>query len=108
HRSGRDGDGAAHRRATRGAGGPVLLAHHPVPAPVPHHAAAGGGKRSRLALPRVDSDRRRPPRELVHLVASDARADRRRAGRVPPPGLDPASYRVRPASVLLPKEAPWV
>jgi len=31
-----------------------------------------------------------------------------RTRRVPPPGLDPASYRVRPASVLLPKEAPWV
>jgi phenylpropionate dioxygenase-like ring-hydroxylating dioxygenase large terminal subunit len=26
----------------------------------------------------------------------------------PPPGLDPVSQRVRPASVLLPKEAPWV
>jgi hypothetical protein len=30
-----------------------------------------------------------------------------RAGRTPP-GLDPASCRVRPASVLLPKDAPWV
>ena len=26
---------------------------------------------------------------------------------VPPPGLDPASYRVRPTSVLLPKDVPW-
>jgi phenylpropionate dioxygenase-like ring-hydroxylating dioxygenase large terminal subunit len=26
----------------------------------------------------------------------------------PPPGLDPASQRVRPASVLLPKDVPWV
>jgi phthalate 4,5-dioxygenase len=26
----------------------------------------------------------------------------------PPPGLDPGSYRVRPASVLLPKDAAWV
>lgn len=26
----------------------------------------------------------------------------------PPPGLDPATYRVRPASVLLPKDVPWV
>ena len=31
-----------------------------------------------------------------------------REGRVAPPGLDPATYRVRPASVLLAKEAPWV
>jgi len=31
-----------------------------------------------------------------------------RTKRVPPPGLDPASYRVRPASVLLQKDAPWV
>ncbi len=28
--------------------------------------------------------------------------------RVPPPGLDPASYRVRPTSVLLPKDVNWV
>lgn len=28
--------------------------------------------------------------------------------RVPPPGLDPAGYRVRPASVLLPKDVNWV
>jgi phenylpropionate dioxygenase-like ring-hydroxylating dioxygenase large terminal subunit len=25
-----------------------------------------------------------------------------------PPGMDPASFRIRPASVLLPKEVPWV
>ena len=31
-----------------------------------------------------------------------------RAQETPPPGLDPASYRVRPASVLLPKDVPWV
>jgi phthalate 4,5-dioxygenase len=31
-----------------------------------------------------------------------------RERRTPPPGLDPASYRVRPASVLLAKETPWV
>jgi phenylpropionate dioxygenase-like ring-hydroxylating dioxygenase large terminal subunit len=31
-----------------------------------------------------------------------------RTQRVPPPGLDPATYRVRPASVLLPKDVPWV
>lgn len=31
-----------------------------------------------------------------------------RAHRVPPPGLDSASYRVRPASVLLPKDVAWV
>jgi phthalate 4,5-dioxygenase oxygenase subunit len=31
-----------------------------------------------------------------------------RAEGTPPPGLDAAAYRVRPASVLLPKEAPWV
>lgn len=31
-----------------------------------------------------------------------------RAQGTPPPGLDPASYRVRPASVLLPKDVPWV
>jgi phthalate 4,5-dioxygenase oxygenase subunit len=31
-----------------------------------------------------------------------------RTRRVAPPNLDPASYRVRPASVLLPKDAPWV
>jgi phenylpropionate dioxygenase-like ring-hydroxylating dioxygenase large terminal subunit len=31
-----------------------------------------------------------------------------RARQSAPPGLEPASYRVRPASVLLPKEAPWV
>ena len=30
-----------------------------------------------------------------------------REQRTPPPGLDAASYRVRPASVLLPKDAPW-
>ena len=30
-----------------------------------------------------------------------------RAGQAPP-ALDPASYRVRPASVLLPKDVPWV
>lgn len=28
--------------------------------------------------------------------------------RVPPPALDPAGYRVRPAALLLPKEASWV
>jgi phenylpropionate dioxygenase-like ring-hydroxylating dioxygenase large terminal subunit len=26
----------------------------------------------------------------------------------PPPGMDPASFLIRPASVLLPKDAPWV
>ncbi len=31
-----------------------------------------------------------------------------RTQRVAPPGLDPAGYRVRPASVLLAKETPWV
>ncbi|HEV8586160.1 MAG TPA: Rieske 2Fe-2S domain-containing protein [Methylomirabilota bacterium] len=31
-----------------------------------------------------------------------------RAQRVPPPGLDAASYRVRPAAVLLAKDVPWV
>jgi phthalate 4,5-dioxygenase oxygenase subunit len=31
-----------------------------------------------------------------------------RERRVAPPGLDPATYRVRPASVLLAKEVPWV
>ena len=31
-----------------------------------------------------------------------------RATRVPPRGVDPASYRVRPAAMLLPKEASWV
>ena len=31
-----------------------------------------------------------------------------RTGRVPPPALDPAGYRVRPAALLLPKEASWV
>lgn len=31
-----------------------------------------------------------------------------RTQRTSPPGLDPATYRVRPASVLLPKDAPWV
>ncbi len=31
-----------------------------------------------------------------------------RTQRVAPPGLDPAGYRVRPASVLLAKEMPWV
>jgi hypothetical protein len=31
-----------------------------------------------------------------------------RSQRRSPPGLDPASYRVRPASVLLPKDVPWV
>jgi phenylpropionate dioxygenase-like ring-hydroxylating dioxygenase large terminal subunit len=30
-----------------------------------------------------------------------------RERRTPPPGLDAASYRVRPASVLLPKDTPW-
>ena len=25
-----------------------------------------------------------------------------------PPGMDPASFRIRPASVLLPKDVPWV
>lgn len=30
-----------------------------------------------------------------------------REQRTPPPGLDAASYRVRPASVLLPKDTPW-
>ena len=25
----------------------------------------------------------------------------------PPPGLDPASYRIRPASVVVPSEASW-
>jgi phenylpropionate dioxygenase-like ring-hydroxylating dioxygenase large terminal subunit len=30
-----------------------------------------------------------------------------RSRRAVPPGLDPASYRVRPASVLLPKDVPW-
>jgi hypothetical protein len=36
------------------------------------------------------------------LDAALALRDRRQ----PPPGLDPASYRVRPAAVLLPKDAP--
>jgi phthalate 4,5-dioxygenase oxygenase subunit len=31
-----------------------------------------------------------------------------RAGRAAPPNLDPASYRVRPASLLLPKDVAWV
>jgi phenylpropionate dioxygenase-like ring-hydroxylating dioxygenase large terminal subunit len=31
-----------------------------------------------------------------------------RTRRVPPPALDPAGYRVRPAALLLPKEASWV
>jgi phthalate 4,5-dioxygenase len=31
-----------------------------------------------------------------------------RAHGTPPPGLDPTTYRVRPASVLLPKDVPWV
>jgi phthalate 4,5-dioxygenase len=31
-----------------------------------------------------------------------------RARRTPPPGLEPEAYRVRPASVLLPRDAPWV
>jgi phthalate 4,5-dioxygenase oxygenase subunit len=31
-----------------------------------------------------------------------------RTRRVPPPGLDPAGYRVRPAALLLPKDASWV
>src|SRR5262249_25870336 len=31
-----------------------------------------------------------------------------RTRRVPPPGLDPASYRVRPSALLLPKDASWV
>ncbi len=31
-----------------------------------------------------------------------------RAHRIAPPGLDPATYRVRPASVLLPKHVSWV
>lgn len=30
-----------------------------------------------------------------------------RADGTPPPGIDPASYRIRPASVLLPREANW-
>jgi phenylpropionate dioxygenase-like ring-hydroxylating dioxygenase large terminal subunit len=30
-----------------------------------------------------------------------------RAGQTPP-GIDPASYRVRPTSILLPKDVPWV
>ena len=30
-----------------------------------------------------------------------------RAGQAPP-GLDPARYRVRPTSLLLPKDVPWV
>jgi hypothetical protein len=31
-----------------------------------------------------------------------------RAHGTPPPGLDPATHGVRPASVLLPKDVPWV
>jgi len=31
-----------------------------------------------------------------------------RTQRAAPPGLDPVTYRVRPASVLLPKDVPWV
>jgi hypothetical protein len=26
----------------------------------------------------------------------------------PPPGMDPASFLIRPASVVLPKDTPWV
>src|SRR2546430_8440175 len=48
----------------------VLLAHHAVPAAVPHDAAAGGGGRSAPAHARVDPDGRRPARQLVRLVAS--------------------------------------
>jgi phthalate 4,5-dioxygenase oxygenase subunit len=58
-------------------------------------------------------------RSLEHLGRADLgiiRARKRlldaaialRTRRTPPPGLDPATYRVRPASVLLPKDAPWV
>jgi hypothetical protein len=31
-----------------------------------------------------------------------------RDGRTPPPGMDAATFLVRPASVLLPKDAPWL
>jgi hypothetical protein len=41
---------------------------------------------------------------FVTLPAAVALRDR---GTLPP-GMDPASFRIRPASVLLPTEVPWV
>ncbi len=57
HRGRRHRDRVADRRPARGAGGPVLLAHHPVPAPIPHDAAVRGRERSPLPYPRVGSRR---------------------------------------------------
>jgi phenylpropionate dioxygenase-like ring-hydroxylating dioxygenase large terminal subunit len=58
--------------------------------------------RSRERLGRADIGIIRVRKRLL-----DAALALRRQG-TPPPGLDAESYRVRPASILLPKDVPWV
>ncbi len=59
-----------HRRPSRRARGPVLLAHHPVPGAVPHHAARRGRRGPDAAHARVGPDGRPPARQLVRLLES--------------------------------------
>ena len=58
--------------------------------------------RSRERLGRADTGIIR-----IRKCLADATVALRDHG-TPPPGMDPASFRIRPASVLLPKDLPWV
>jgi phenylpropionate dioxygenase-like ring-hydroxylating dioxygenase large terminal subunit len=58
--------------------------------------------RSRERLGRADTGIIR-----IRKCLADAAVALRDHG-TPPPGMDPASFRIRPASVLLPKDLPWV
>jgi phthalate 4,5-dioxygenase oxygenase subunit len=58
--------------------------------------------RSRERLGRADTGIIR-----IRKCLTDAAVALRDQG-TPPPGMDPASFRIRPASVLLPKDTPWV
>ena len=62
--------------------------------------------------PIVDRSRERLGRADTGIIRirtrlADAAVALRDRG-TPPPGMDPASFRIRPASMLLPKDAPWV
>ena len=58
--------------------------------------------RSRERLGRADLGIIRVRKRLLEAATA------LRTRGTPPPGLDPVTYRVRPASVLLPKDASWV
>jgi phenylpropionate dioxygenase-like ring-hydroxylating dioxygenase large terminal subunit len=62
----------------------------------------GAYDRSRERLGRADLGIIRLRKRLLEAASA------LRSRGTPPPGLDPATCRVRPASVLLPKDEPWV